>query len=209
MTRNYRQFCALARALDVVGERWTLLIVRELMLGPRRYGDLLDALPGIGTNLLADRLESMRTANICVRTGRLYDLTERGRDLESAVLALARWAMSSMAEPIAGERMRPDWYAVAMLAAHNPPAGRERSEAYEFHVDGCVFHLSVGEGSPRARRGPAARPAFRMTADLVDFLAITSRSVPLARADINGDPEAAERWLDAFAIPQPVPGAGS
>ncbi len=205
MPRNYRQFCALARALDVVGERWTLLIVRELILGPRRYGDLLDALPGIGTNLLADRLEAMRIADICSRTGRLYDLTDHGRDLKPAVLALARWGMSPMAEPIAGERMRPDWYAVAMLAAHQPTGGRQRSETYEFDVDGCRFHLSVGEASPRARRGPGDRPAFQLRADLADFLAIATRTTPLSRADISGDARASQRWLDAFALPQAVP----
>lgn len=207
MPRNYRQFCALARALDVVGERWTLLIVRELMLGPRRYSDLLDALPGIGTNLLAGRLVAMEVAGICVKADRLYELTDRGRGLEPAVLALARWGMSPMAEPVAGECMRPDWYAVAMLAAHNPSARRGRRETYEFNVDDCVFHLAVGEGLPRARRGHADRPAFQLRADLADFLALATRTVSLSQADISGDAKAAERWLDAFALPQVVPAA--
>src|SRR5712691_3728539 len=96
--RSYNQYCALARALDVVGERWTLLLVRELLLGPRRYKDLLDGLPGIGTNLLADRLKHLEDAGMIRRVvlpppagSAVYELTELGRRLEPAVFELGRW----------------------------------------------------------------------------------------------------------------------
>lgn len=127
------------------------------------------------------------------------------RKLSSLLRGQDPRASSPMSEPIAGERMRPDWYAVAMLAAHQPTAGRQRSETYEFDVDGCRFHLSVGEASPRARRGPGDRPAFQLRADLADFLAIATRTTPLSRADISRDARASQRWLDAFALPQAVP----
>lgn len=204
MARKYRQFCAVARALDTVGERWTLLIVRELLLGPRRYGELREALPGIGTNLLADRLAAMREEGICRRAGRYYELAPRGRTLEEAVLALARWGMSPM-EPPAGERMRPDWYAVAMLAAYRTPARVGPDEAYEFEIDGATLHLAVNAGVPRARRGAIEKPAFRLASDLVTFLAIATRAMPATAVDPEGDLAAVERWLDAFSLPAPTP----
>lgn len=202
MARTYRQFCALARALDVVGERWTLLLVRELMLGPRRYGELLEALPGIGTNLLADRLEAMQAQGLCVRRGRAYELAPRGRALEDAVLALARWGMSPMAPPQADERMHPDWYAVAMLASHRPGSPGP-DEAYEFDIDGDVFHLAVEGGRARAGRGPVEDPAFRLSADLPTFLAVATGAAPVPAGRVTGEAAALERWLAAFSLPQP------
>jgi len=101
--RSYQQFCGLARALDVIGERWTLLLVRDLLLGPKRYGDLLAGLPGLTTNLLAKRLRDLEQAALIkkIRTPPpasviAYELTERGRELEPAVMALARWGGALM-----------------------------------------------------------------------------------------------------------------
>src|ERR671923_2379364 len=93
--RSYNQYCAVARGLDVIGERWTLLLVRELLLGPKRYGDLLAASPGIGTNLLADRLREMEAAGLVERVtlppparSTVYQLTEAGSALEPVMIAL-------------------------------------------------------------------------------------------------------------------------
>lgn len=202
MARSYRQFCALARTMDVVGERWTLLVVRELLLGPRRYGELLSALQGMGTNLLAARLEALQEQGVIQRRGRDYALTERGRALEDAVLALARWGMAGITGPTTDDRLRADWYAVAMLAAHGP-AESPLAESYEFDIDGEVFHLVTGPGRPRARRGPADDPTFRLRADLGTFLAILTKRLPLAAASRSGDETAARRWLAAFALPAP------
>src|SRR5690349_25163474 len=125
--RRYDQYCALARALDVVGERWTLLIVRELILGPRRYTDLLGALPGIGTNLLADRLTSLEREGIVERdrlpppaAAAVYALTEYGRGLEPAVIALTRWGSRRLRQPSRSDHFRPSWLGIAMLAAFRP-----------------------------------------------------------------------------------------
>lgn len=203
MPRNYRQFCALARALDVVGERWTLLIVRELLLGPRRYGELLDALAGMGTNLLADRLEQLQAAGVVERAGREYALTRRGLGLRDAVLALARWGMAPLAASTDQDRMRPDWYAVAMLAGHRPPA-RPRAESYAFDVDGSQFHLRIEGARADARRGLPGNPAFTLRADLRTFLGVATETLPLAAAEIDGDGRAARRWLAAFALPAPT-----
>ncbi len=111
--RCYHQHCGLARALDRIGERWTLLIVRDLLLGPRRYSQLLDSLLGITTNLLAKRLKSMQEAGVIERSGRgpatRYRLTEVGAALEPAVLELARWGGRYMANPGPGDRIDLGW----------------------------------------------------------------------------------------------------
>lgn len=203
MRRSYHQFCAVARALDLLGERWTLLIVRDLLLGPRRYGEMLDALPSMGTNLLAARLEALVTAGVCVKDGPLYALSDRGAGLRDVVLALARWEAAEMRPPRPGDRMRGDWYAVAMLAVHRPPKCPVRAESYEFEVDAARFHLAVGDGPPTAHRGPAPAPAFRLTADVGAFLAVATRRRPPSTVALTGDRRAARRWLDAFALPAP------
>ena len=102
--RSYGQYCAVARALDLIGERWTLLLVRELLLGPRRYTDLLRGLPGIGTNLLADRLRELESAGLVARrtlpppaSSSVYELTPLGEGLRATVLELGRWAGSCSA----------------------------------------------------------------------------------------------------------------
>src|SRR5215211_4757632 len=103
--RSYGQYCAMARALDVLGDRWTLLIVRELLTGPKRFKDLLEGLPGIGTNLLAGRLKDLAGAGVLRRTtlpppagSSVYELTERGRELEPVLMGLARWGLDLLGE---------------------------------------------------------------------------------------------------------------
>jgi len=108
--RSYRQYCALARGLDVVGDRWTLLLVRELLEGPRRYRDLLDGLPGIATNLLAERLRGLEASGVVVRRddGR-YALTPWGQGLREVLYTFARWAAPLMAVPLGDDAFRPHW----------------------------------------------------------------------------------------------------
>src|ERR671915_2625434 len=140
MRRSYQQYCAVAKALDVVGERWTLLILRDLVhLGPRRYTDLLHALPGIGTNLLAARLRALEEAGV-VRRRRLpppaastvYELTEYGAGLDEAVYALARWGARSLGPPKEGDQLYPEWGVNALPALFNADAARGLTETYVF-----------------------------------------------------------------------------
>lgn len=119
--RSYGQHCALAKALDVVGDRWTLLIVRELSLRPCRYTDLRDGLPGIATNLLADRLRALEESGVVEReeapppsATTLYRLTERGADLLPAVAALTRWGAPLMTHRSRDDEFRTRWIAFAL-----------------------------------------------------------------------------------------------
>lgn len=105
--RSYRQFCGLAQALDVVGERWSLLLVRNLLLGPLRYNDLLKGLPGITTNLLAKRLKELSASGVVEkRKGEGYALTDRGRALEPALAALGAWGSVLLREPTEADHHR-------------------------------------------------------------------------------------------------------
>ncbi|WP_067478973.1 winged helix-turn-helix transcriptional regulator [Actinomadura hibisca] len=120
--RSYDQYCSMARALDRVGDRWTLLIVRELLTqGPCRFSDLRRGLPGIASNLLADRLREMESAALVTRYDRpppvaatLIDLTERGRDLGGVVRELVRWGAPLMLEPPGDDEFRMHWFALPL-----------------------------------------------------------------------------------------------
>lgn len=211
MPRRYNQFCALARSLDVVGERWTLLLVRELLLGPRRFTDLLRALPGIGRNLLAARLRELEEAAVIERTDQRYRLTERGRGLQEPVLALTRWELDAMAPPRPDDERRPGWYALAMWAAFRPERAGELDESYEFRVAGESFHLSLSGGEAEAAHGPAEDPAAVLEADLDSFLLLATGLLGLAeaedaaRARVEGNRAALRRALRAFGLPAPAP----
>ena len=109
--RSYNQLCGIAAALDVIGDRWTTLILRDLLLGPLRFGDLAEGMPGIGTNTLAARLKHLESAGVVQRTllplperGTVYELTDYGRELEPILMALGRWGTKSMGRLPAGRR---------------------------------------------------------------------------------------------------------
>jgi DNA-binding HxlR family transcriptional regulator len=108
--RSYKQYCSFARGLDVIGDRWILLIVRELLDGPRRYNELLDGLPGIATNLLADRLKDMGESGILERRdGGAYALTPRGEQLREVIYAVGRWARPLMGQLKRDDEFRSHW----------------------------------------------------------------------------------------------------
>jgi DNA-binding HxlR family transcriptional regulator len=193
--RSYGQYCAIAKALDAVGDRWSLLIVRELLLaGPRRYTDLRNALPGIATNLLAERLRELGDAGIVcdydapppVATT-LYRLTERGRALEPVLLALGRWGTPLMvAGPAEGDSFRGHWLSFAVgefLTDHEPDAPRA---AIELRAGEETATIDVGAGSVELAPGPSdARDAWSA------HRGYRSRGCPSARTARGGRPRAA------------------
>jgi len=120
--RRYGQYCGLARALDVIGDRWNLLIVRQLLVGPARYGQLLDGLPGVATNLLADRLRDLETAGVIKRqladqgNAIVYSLTPWGAELREPIEGLIRWSTPLMVRGPDGDVFRAEWLMVALRA---------------------------------------------------------------------------------------------
>jgi DNA-binding HxlR family transcriptional regulator len=178
LRRNYSQYCGLAAALDLIGERWTLLIIRELLTGPCRYNVLLANLPGIGTNLLADRLKFLSQTGIIRQRPqegsklRTYELTEQGESLRESVLALARWGLGTLDEPAPGEIVRPRWAALAIEAMVTLGAAGP-DEQYEFRIDDEVFHVAVHGGQVSVGHGKATtEPALILTTDSMTFVKI-------------------------------------
>ena len=181
--RSYDQYCGLARALDVVGERWTLLVIRNLLLGPQRYSDLLRGLPGITTNLLAKRLQEMETMGLVERaTGvgetAAYRLTDEGRALEPAIHALGRWGWQRMGKPSARDRRSIEWLLVALRRRYRGGV----TLSAELEPDGAPYHIMLrGE---RAEIGRGAVPA----ADL----RVRGAGLAIARLFLEGYPESGE-----------------
>lgn len=145
--RSYNQACAIALALDVVGERWTLLVIRELVLGPRRYSDLLAGLPGIATNLLAERLGWLETGGLAVKrvmprpsASTVYELTARGRSLEPLLIEMGRFG-ASLGPPSPNARRDPRW---AMLSLKRRYVGTSRPHTVAWQVDDQVWTVRTG-----------------------------------------------------------------
>jgi len=157
--RTYAQFCGLARALDVVGERWSLLIVRELLDGPRRYGELMDGLPGIATNLLAERLRGLQSDGVVTRAedGR-YTLTPWGEDLHEAVYALGRWAGPLMARPRGEDHYRASWVRHMVVARFEGLDPLRKELTVQLDIDGGPVTLVCVRGVVQLVPGRAPAP---------------------------------------------------
>lgn len=145
--RRYHQRCALARSLDVVGERWTLLLVRELLTGPKRYKELQANLPGMGTNLLAARLRELQGLGVVEHADPEYVLSERGRALEESVLALARWGAPLLADCEPDALWRASWNVVALKYAFRPERARNVEGVVEFQVDETRVQARIAQGT--------------------------------------------------------------
>jgi DNA-binding HxlR family transcriptional regulator len=193
--RSYEQYCAVAKALDVIGERWTLLILRDLVhLGPRRYTDLLKSLPGIGTNLLASRLRLLEEAGI-VQRRRLpppaattaYELTEMGRGLEPALIAIGRWGGQFMAERQDCDVFVPTGHISGMRAVFDPDRAANLSIDAELRVDGEPLAVSIHDGTLDARQGPADHPDLVVEIDLDPSIDVMLRRVTPTAAIADGD----------------------
>ena len=206
--RSYDQFCPAARALDVLGERWTLLIIRELLLGPKRYTDLVAGLPGIGPNVLADRLRHLQAAGVVERSSlpppaasMVYELTPLGRGLRPVLLSLMSWGLHLLGAPQPGESSRPGWLLQLLEAGADHDAARGVRESYQFCVDGTVMHIDVDDGRVEAHAGPAANPALVSTTDFDTFLELGARTITPAEAvargrlAVEGDTQAGERAI--------------
>lgn len=162
---RYQQYCALARALDVAGDRWTLLIVRELLPGPRRFTDLIEGLPGISRKLLTERLRDLERDGIIARQDlpppaarQVYALTDEGLDLARAMAPLIRWGARRLGDRKSRESFRARWSAVAMVSLADREAAKGVSESYQYLVGDSAFHFTVDDGSIELHDGWAREP---------------------------------------------------
>ena len=208
--RTYGDPCGIARALDVIGERWALLVVRELLLGPKRFTDLRAGLPHVGPDVLAQRLRELEQAGVIRRgklpppaASRVYELTEWGHKLEPVVLGLGRWG-SQAPFPPGGDVLGPDALVLALKTLFDPAgvnglAGR----SFELRLGEEVFAIQLSEGQLNASRGPADEPVATIATDSGTLQRVLWHEHPL-RADeveIGGDEQAAQRFLALFPLP--------
>ena len=207
MSRSYGQYCGLARALDVVGDRWNLLIVRQLLIAPARYRELVEGLPGVATNLLADRLRDLETAGVIERrlaekgNAVLYALTPWGAELREPIDGLIRWSTPLMVSGPGGDHFRAEWLVVPLRALLVGRAAPHRSSTVGIAVDVChATDTPAGEqkqigpvkcgGGPVLFRGPNINPRVF---DLLEATA-TANDIPV---QVRGAPRATARLTGA------------
>src|SRR5919202_101285 len=181
MRRGYDQYCPIAHALDLVGDRWALLVVRELLHGPKRYTDLTNGLPGIGTNILAARLRELEEGGIVQKrrlpppaASTVYELTEYGLGLNEAIYALARWGVRTLGPPGPEDELYPEWGLNAFAALFDPEAARDLTETYVLKIGEDVFTARIANGSLEPRLGAADDADLVVELDLEAFFELTS-----------------------------------
>ncbi|HET7689173.1 MAG TPA: winged helix-turn-helix transcriptional regulator [Nocardioidaceae bacterium] len=213
--RSYDQFCGLAGALDLVGERWTLLVVRELMTGPKRYTDLADALSGVGTSLLASRLKRLEDDGICAReylpppaASTVYRLTEIGEELGQALLPLVKWGLRHATPHELGPhtQIRPHWALLPFTQQADPAALEGIDGTYKIVVEGRPAYFRVRDGRATVELGDGSRPVdATVTLDAVTVAAVGSGRISAIDAamagqiTVEGDEAAVADLLRALA----------
>jgi DNA-binding HxlR family transcriptional regulator len=211
--RSYRDLCGIARALDVVGERWGLLIVRELLLGPKRFTDLRSGLPHVSPDVLAQRLRELEESGVLERrtldppaASRVYELTPRGRELEPVILALGRWGSTApVADPTAA--LGADATALALRTLFDAAAAGDLEAAYQLQLGADRFRIRVAEGELELARGSADAPDATLVTDPATLAEVLWQGRPAAQAEraqdleISGSKTAARRLLALFPLP--------
>jgi DNA-binding HxlR family transcriptional regulator len=184
--RSYDQYCPLSRALDVIGERWTLLIVRELLAGPRRYTDLHADLPGVSTDVLATRLKEMEQDGLITRrrlpppaAASVYELSPRGRDLLPALTLLAGWGATDLAERRPTDALRAHWFAIPLLQQVAELAASCEGTV-DVQLDEGTFHIVLNGAGPSYAHGPAEHADARLVLDADACLAVSRGQPSLA-----------------------------
>jgi len=209
--RNYGQYCGVVRALELVGERWALLVVRDLLVGPRRYSDLKNGLSRIPTNILSDRLKELQAAGLVRRVpvprcGLVYELTPYGRELEDVVLALGRWGFKAMGEPREGDEVTADSAFDAEASARIP------ATVFTLHLGDVTLVARAAEGRLDVVGGAEAQAASGES-DAVEFAAgpqlreLIAGTLSLDEAQhsgalhvLDGDARLLERFTSLFHL---------
>jgi DNA-binding HxlR family transcriptional regulator len=214
--RAYGQFCGLVRALELVGERWALIIIRDLLVGPRRFSDLRRGLPRIPTNVLSQRLKELEAAGVVRRRilprpgmGVVYELTDYGNDLEDVVLRLGVWGARSMTMPRPNDVVTPDSLVIAMRACFQPEVARGQSVHYALCVGPIALSVHVADGRLAVAQGmPKDADAIIETGPAIRALMAGELAPEQALADgqvqLTGDPKLLQRFVELFTIP-PAP----
>jgi DNA-binding HxlR family transcriptional regulator len=217
--RTYGDGCAIAHGLDLVGERWALLVIRELLLGPKRFTDLKRGLPNASPNVISERLRELERAGVVRRDklpppagSRVYALTEWGRELEDIVMSVGRWAARSPSPP----RQAPigaDSVALALRARFDPAAAEGLRAGYELRLGEDRFRVEVSDAGIDVARGAADHPDATIDSDPGTLAAVLWDGRRLADAQrsgelrVHGDEAAVERFVRLFPMPEPASAA--
>jgi DNA-binding HxlR family transcriptional regulator len=210
--RRYHQYCGVARALDVVGERWSLLIIRDLLEGPMRYSDLLHGLDSIPTDMLASRLRHLESAGIVQRTtfpppaaSKVYELTERGRALDTVIVELSRWGTDLLGQPAPDDTFRPSWLALSLRSRFRPERAGGVELTVSIEVNGETLHAEVRDGTLTTEAGPEPsdtpeEPDVAIVGDPGALLAAARGEPTSGRLEVSGEPTAITRFADVFGL---------
>jgi DNA-binding HxlR family transcriptional regulator len=217
--RSHSDACALSHALELVGERWALLIVRELLLGPKRFTDLRTAIPDLSANILSHRLRELEHTGVVARgklpppaAARVYGLTGWGRELEPAVVALGRWGSRSPAHNGDGD-LSVDAMMIALKSDFDPDAARDLSMSVELCLGDERFHVEVGGGELRIGRGRALDPDASIETDTATLSGLLfagrelGKEIRAGTIAIEGPRAVVTRFLGLFPPPIPAPPA--
>jgi len=212
-TRAYHQYCGIARAMELVGERWAMLIVRDLILGPKRFTELRQGLPRIPSNILSARLKELEESGIVRRrvlprpaSGVVYELTPYGAELEEALLLFGRWGARSLGDPQPDDIVTGDSLVLALRATFEPEAAaRDGDVSYELSVGPVIVHAAVRDGVLAAAEGTLPEADLRIDAGpLLKYLMSGEVSPADALASgsvhIEGDPVLLDRFVELFRI---------
>ena len=220
MTRGYGQYCGLAKALELIGGRWALLIVRELLTGPKRYTELQHGLSGIPTNILSSRLRELEEAGLVERSllahssSVVYGLTAYGLELEEAVVRLGVWGSKSLGRPGEDASFSLSALALALRGAFDPSKAADGELLLEIRLgDERPLVVMVSEGRVSFPSGPPSRPIVLETApEVMSELLVGSLDVRAAvasgRAKLDGSIREASRFFEIFRLPAREPVAG-
>jgi DNA-binding HxlR family transcriptional regulator len=212
VTRTYGQYCALARALDLVGGRWSLLIVRDLLTGPKRFSELEQGLPGIATNVLASRLRELEETGLVRRSllgpgssSVVYELTPYGRELEEPLVALGRWGARLLGEPRAGDAFTAGSFAIGLLATFRPDEAGDREFGFEIRFGDRPVRVAVSRGRLSFPSDTTWEPhvVFESRPEvLIDILAgrlDLDQALASGRMQIEGPKRDARRFFEIFS----------
>jgi DNA-binding HxlR family transcriptional regulator len=219
--RSYGQYCGFARALEVVGERWALLVVRDLLVGPKRFTDLLHGLPGIPSNVLTARLKELEEAAIVRRRvlprparAVVYELTEYGLELEGTVVELGRWGAKNLGHPRPDETVTIDSLVTALRTTFHRAAARGLRAGYELRVGEIVLHARIAGGRVDVAAGalPGADLVIDASPDIRALMAgelSPAGAIENGTVQLTGDPKLLTRFAEIFRIEPMPPTAGS
>jgi DNA-binding HxlR family transcriptional regulator len=214
--RTYDDGCAAAHALDLVGERWALLVVRELLLGPKRFTDLWAGLPHASPNVLSERLRGLEEVGIVRRrrlpppaASKIYELTAWGEELEPVIIRLGRWGARSPSKP-ADAPLGVDSLILSLRTMFDPVVAGDLEATYELIMGEARFSAEVSRGDFEVVRGGAERPDAIVEADSNSLAGLIYGGLSLSEAlrsgevKIEGDEEAVEHFLELFPLPEPA-----